>query len=691
MSGKLNTAGQDKTERGRNGRATNAAPPRVLQPAEGSDTMAAWERFLTGDPHAAMPVGNYVVSSWLRSKAHGIDPTGRAAPLAVRGDAISRLREQHWPLISAAQDIFHRTAEMLVGARSIMLLTNADGVVLEIVGDRITLEQGERINLTRGGDWREEQVGTNGIGTALATARPAQVHAAEHYCEGIKAWTCAAAPVFDPTTGAILGVVDISGPPNTYQRTNLNLAVATAREIEAVLAERDMRERARLFEACLQRLSGADVGGLIAIDRRGTLLHATGRVAMPVGLGQRIPGLHDRIAVADWAKLLPQEWKPEWFDPVRVDGEAIGALLVVPAPKPRGTAAAATCASESDPGRMGFAAIIGESPPMQALIARARTIAARQVPVLIEGETGTGKELLARALHGERDAATPFVVFNCGAVTKDLVAAELFGHVRGAFTGATDEGRAGRFELAHGGVLCLDEIGEMPLDVQPFLLRALEEGVIYRVGDTRPRQVDVRLVSMTNRRLQDDVASGRFRRDLFYRIGVTRLHIPPLRERGADIVLLADHFVRKLAAKHGIPPRGFDEAARAALMRHDWPGNARELRNLVESLLLMTEAPEITAEHVAAVLTVDPPAPSAAATALSTTPGTPPGTPPWTPPGMPPGTPPGTPPATLEVTERAAITRALADTGHNVAEAARLLGISRSTLYRKAQRYGLPM
>jgi len=653
----------------RGGKHGNAGPsmalPCVIRRAEGSDTMEAWERFLTGGAQAVMPGGNFVVSSWMRSRAHGIDPTGRAAPIAAHGGAVETLRERNRLLISAAQDIFARIAELLTGARSIMVLTDPNGVVLQVVGDRTTRAEGEAIHLVQGGHWHEDRIGTNGIGTAIATQRPSQVHAAEHFCEGIKSWTCAACPIFEPGTGSILGVLDISGPPTTYQRTNLTLAVATARQIETALTERAARERLYLVEACMERLSSHDVGGLVALDRSGRLVHAAGRVRPPVRIGERLPGLSGCLAVEDWAKLLPQEWRSEWFNPVAVDGETIGAMLVLPEQARRGPARRdpGERGSEADPDRASFARIVGQSRAMLATIERARFLVNKQVPVLIEGETGVGKELLARAIHGEGDARKPFVVFNCGATTRELVAAELFGHVRGAFTGATAEGRPGRFELAHGGILCLDEIGEMPLEVQPFLLRALEEGVIYRLGDSQPRRVEVRLVAMTNRNLLDEVAAGRFRRDLYYRIGVTKLRIPPLRERAEDVLLLAEHFNRTLAQRHGVPALRCSPEVQAVLLRHDWPGNARELRNLVESLLLMTNSGEIGLETLESFLTVDMraalPGPVLHA------------------------------PATLQSTERDAITSAIATAHGNFVAAARTLGISRSTLYRKAERYGL--
>ena len=668
-------ADQNPTIRRRDGSNAAAAlvPARrlnVLRRAEGSDTMEAWERFLTGGAQEVMPGGNFVVSSWMRSRAHGIDPTGRAAPLVAQGDAVAMLRDRNRLLLSAAQDIFGRTAELLTGARSIMLLTDPNGVVLQVVGDHSTLAEGESIHLMQGGHWHEDRIGTNGIGTAIATSRPAQVHAAEHFCEGIKSWTCAACPIFEPGTGTIIGVLDISGPPTTYQRTNLALAVATARQIETVLTERAARERLYLVEACLERLSARDVDGLVALDRSGRLVHATGRVQAPVRLGERLPGLHERMEVEDWAKLLPREWRAEWFSPIAVGGETIGAMLVVPDRKTRSTPSRAGTerCSESDPDRSSFDSIVGQSGVMLGTIERARFLVDKQVPVLVEGETGVGKELLARAIHGEGDPRKPFVVFNCGAVTRDLVAGELFGHVRGAFTGATTEGRPGRFELAHGGILCLDEIGELPLEMQPFLLRALEEGVIYRLGDTQPRRVEVRLLAMTNRDLLQDVSAGRFRRDLYYRIGVTKLRIPPLRERGSDILLLAEHFNRVLAQRHGVPARRFAPEVQDALLNHDWPGNARELRNLVESVLLMTAPGEIGLDDLAPFFAIEAPTTPQAGPAPISRPPT---------------------QATLESTERDAIVGAITSARGNFVAAARALGISRSTLYRKAERYGL--
>ena len=644
--------------------------PRIIGGAEGTDTMLAWERFLTGGPDAMRPTGHYVVSSWQRSLLHGVDPAGRAARLAVSGDHLHALHKRHRDLLLAASGVFAEVEQLLAGSRCIMLLTNAHGVVLEAVGDMQTLEEGKEINLTHGGDWREAVVGTNGIGTTLATGRPAHVHGAEHFCEGIKRWTCAGAPIFEPGTQEILGVVDISGPPFTYQRNNLTLAVTAARQIETALAEHAGKERMRLLEVCLQRISASDAAGLIALDRIGRLVHATGRTPGNLGVGERAPGLDRDVPIEEWAGRLPEGWRPEWLNAVSLDGRPIGAVLVVPdkarsvvGRAPRGPPQRPVRGSENDPGRSSFDHVIGRSAAATALIKHAGQLVGRQVPLLIEGETGVGKELLARAIHDDADDRRPFIAFNCGAVSKELVASELFGHVPGAFTGATREGRPGRFELADQGTLCLDEIGEMPLDLQPVLLRVLEEGIVYRVGDTRPRRVNARLISITNRDLRAEVEAGRFRRDLYYRISVTSITVPPLRERPDDIEPLVVHFNRLLSTRHHVPLLRFAPGVMAALRSLPWPGNVRELRNLVERLLLTGGDAEVTLDDVMLTLTGVRPAQAKAVA-------------------------PHAPPASLDDAERDAILHALRHERGNLAAAARRLGVSRSTIYRKIGRYG---
>ena len=650
----------------------------ALEPPAARQVMEAWEHFVTGETLTAGLVPKFVLSSWQRSLRSGVAPSSRLAPLAARGDALEQLRRRNHDLLWAAQGLFVTSAHLLAHSGSILLLTDPNGVILEVAGDMRTLESAQGVHLVVGGHWHESVVGTNGIGTALAMRMPAQVHAEEHFCAGIKRWTCAAAPVFMPGTEQILGVVDISGPPSTYQLSNLALAVTAARQIEAVLAERASREHSHLLEACLKLSARGDAAGMMVLDRSARLIHTSGSLpGAELPLGSCMPGLEPGRHAEEWARRLPEGLRPEWLHPVHSEGKSIGALLMVPK-RPRGVPAAAPLAraagayrvaagpgngSEIDRSRSGFESLVGHSQALRSAIDKARQLSGARVAVLIQGETGVGKELFARAIHGDEGRSGPFVTFNCGATTKELIGSELFGHVRGAYTGATNEGRAGRFELAHGGTLCLDEIGELPLELQPVLLRALEEGVVYRLGEAKPRRVDVRLLAMTNRDLLAEVEAGRFRRDLYYRIGVTRIRVPPLREREPDIELLTEHFNHRLAERHGLGCRRFGPDVMARLRAYPWPGNVRELRNMVESLLLTSTEPVVRADELPEeVLGASGGKAATAAPALATS---------------------------LEESERQAIVRVVQNMRGNMAQAARALGISRSTLYRKVERYHL--
>jgi two-component system response regulator HydG len=237
----------------------------------------------------------------------------------------------------------------------------------------------------------------------------------------------------------------------------------------------------------------------------------------------------------------------------------------------------------------GFDAIVGQSPALRRTIEQGMRVAQHpDVTVLIGGETGTGKELLARALHyhGPR-AAAPFVEINCAAIPGSLLESELFGHEKGAFTGAISM-KPGLMELAHGGTVFLDEIGHLPLDLQPKLLRALEGREIRRVGGQQSRKVDVRVIGATHVNLRAAVGRGEFREDLFYRLNVVQLVLPPLRERGDDVELLAETFATRLARQYGVPVPQIDPEVRAALRAHSWPGNVRELRNAIERALVLS-------------------------------------------------------------------------------------------------------
>jgi DNA-binding NtrC family response regulator len=298
--------------------------------------------------------------------------------------------------------------------------------------------------------------------------------------------------------------------------------------------------------------------------------------------------------------------------------------------------------------------LIGQSEAMRRVKEQIETVAPVDTTVLIEGESGTGKELVARAIHRLSPRRyNPMVVVHCGALTETLIESELFGHEKGAFTGAQYR-KKGKFEAAMGGTIFLDEIADISLKTQTDLLRVLQEREIVRVGGTQPIKVDFRVIAATNRNLAELVKEGRFRSDLYYRLNVFTIHLPPLRERHGDVPLLAQYFLEKFSRQMNRKFTGFDRAAMEALVSYHWPGNVRELENVIERAVVVGREPLIRASDLAIVRSAETPED-----------------------------------LTLEAVERKHILRVLEDFGWNQTQAAKALGIDRVTLYHKIRRYGL--
>jgi transcriptional regulator with GAF, ATPase, and Fis domain len=237
-----------------------------------------------------------------------------------------------------------------------------------------------------------------------------------------------------------------------------------------------------------------------------------------------------------------------------------------------------------------FGEIVGTSPPMQQVFRKVEKIAATDISVLITGETGTGKELIAREIHNRSPRhGKAFVTINCGAIPENLLESELFGHVKGAFTGAVAN-KQGKFQAADGGTLFLDEIGEMPIELQVKILRALQERVVYRVGDTRPETCDIRILAATNRDLDKEIAGGRFREDLYYRLNVVNLELPPLRQRGEDVLVVARYLLSRFSREYDVKVKGLSPNAAVAIRKHSWPGNIRELENRIKKAIVLCES-----------------------------------------------------------------------------------------------------
>ncbi len=252
-----------------------------------------------------------------------------------------------------------------------------------------------------------------------------------------------------------------------------------------------------------------------------------------------------------------------------------------------------------------FGEVIGKSPALLKVLDTAKKIAKRDIPVTILGESGTGKELVAKAIHLHSPRKNqPFVAINCGALPESLLESELFGHRKGAFTGA-DKEKKGLFEMANRGTLLLDEVGNLPMNVQKVLLRFLQEKEFYRVGDSSPTYVDVRVLAATNANLQQEIEDGQFREDLYYRLAVVPLHLPPLRQRRTDIPLLAAHFIEDMNTRFGTQVKGFSAEAYEVLIGYDWPGNVRELKNVIEATLAIESGSLISVEGLSRLMDVD--------------------------------------------------------------------------------------
>jgi DNA-binding NtrC family response regulator len=317
-----------------------------------------------------------------------------------------------------------------------------------------------------------------------------------------------------------------------------------------------------------------------------------------------------------------------------------------------------------------FGAVLGESPAMRAVLEQARQIATLEEtpPVLVIGETGTGKGLVARTIHaGSSRASKPFIEVNCTALPATLMEAELFGHERGAFTDAK-ESRMGLFEAAEGGFLFLDEVGDVELSLQGKLLKAVEERTVRRVGGIRDRKIDVRILAATNRDLERESQRERFRRDLYFRLAVILLRLPPLRDRGEDMLTLAQHFLRRFSAKYGKQAERLDPRARDLLLSYPWPGNVRELSHVIERAVLWSKGPILDVEHLA--LEVPPDRVETVTDAA---------------------VPPTNRPAGMELEhwERSLIEQALRESAGNQTRAAQRLGISRDTLRYRLKKYGI--
>lgn len=628
----------------------------------------ARERLLSVGTLPDESVRSVIKASWQRCVFEEVNPLVAKGFIDLKGYPLDGILEDHPELIYASETIMRDAHDLLAESGTMMHLVAPSGVILLSQGDPKTLDLAHQYQLVPGANWNERIAGTNAIGTALNIGSPVQVHAYEHFCENINSWTCSAAVIRDPFEDKILGAVNISGLTNTLHDYCLALAVSGAHRIEGQLAHQLLSKRELLLGETLDRFAGPGNDGRLLLDLEGRLVRSNsqaGRVLAARGIGFDLTPYHPILSLngdrlTNKAQSVLAQLQREWVKPVLHLGTTIGYFAVIPFPLPRNSLTPArNCDRQADAGDTGFVRLVGQSPRFVKAIQQAERLAKAPIPVLLQGETGVGKELFANAMHevgAHRDGA--FIALNCGGLSRDLLAGELFGYVEGAFTGARRGGMTGKIEAANGGTLFLEEIGEMPLDLQPLFLRVLQELEICRVGETRPRKVDFRLIAATNLDLAEEVAAGRFRMDLYYRISSMTLTIPALRQRQGDVTLLADHIIAGLVKQHGGNPKHLSPALREALNEQLWPGNIRELSNLVTAAFFLTDGDELTPADLPLAL------PASATVAEG-----------------------GHNP--LDLAEKAVIAQVIHEQGGNLTRTAKALNIAKSTLYIKLKKYGL--
>jgi transcriptional regulator of acetoin/glycerol metabolism len=578
--------------------------------------------------------------SWSRSTQAGVSPRMSAAPLVLDEDGLFAARARcDW--LAVAESVLSPQLEVVQGSGHVLTLFDAAGHMLVAAGDPFVLEQLDDIHFIPGADWSEASAGTNGPGTALATGNAVHVVGSEHFCAAWHPWHCAAVPLHGPA-GDVIGALDVSGPTQRADPRILQLARTLGVTVEQALLARSYRRQTLVLARYAELSARYPLDVLLCLDGDGRVLQANG-AARARGLPARVRLPPGATGVAVAPPMAP------WLEgasvyPVQDEGARVGACLVVREAKKSLRRSAPASIAQS---RYRFEDVVGSG--LRATVALARSAATTHMPVLLLGESGVGKELLAQAIHAEsprRDG--PFIAVNCAALARDLVESELFGYVGGAFSGARSEGALGRFEAAHGGTLFLDEVGDLPLPAQATLLRALQEKVVTPVGSVETRAVDVRVVSATNRKLEDAVKAGTFRLDLLHRLNVIAVEVPSLRHRMGDLTELVDHLASSIEAETGLKVQ-VPVPVRAALERHSWPGNVRELENVLRRLAVLGRDRPVTVEDLP--FHVGPPQAGADAQVQRL----------------------------LDVIHSA----------RNMAEAAARLGVNRSTLYRQLERLGL--
>lgn len=656
-----------------------------------NDVFTAWDQFVRSGSPGGLDVRPEILESWQRCYEGGVNPYDGTSHNLLGDAELKKLLEDKKNLLAVARPLMNKLYQFVKGSGYLVMLTDEHSYILEALGDPEVIHEGSPINFIPGARWAEEDVGTNAIGTCAVEKKPMQVTGSEHYCQLHHPWTCSGAPIMDEA-GEVIGILDMSGPTNISHTHTLGMVVAAVQSIMSQMKILRKNRELTITNNSLTSIFTSISEGVLIIDRKGRIrnINPIAQTILKTSL-QDVQGteiqefLHFESPVFD--KLVKEG--QDFYDieiradrkqrkvhflgsgrPIRDDQGNVrgGVVLLKPIEKVQSLVNRFSGAQAG----FYFQDVIGDSSCIRRTIGDAMKAAGTESSVLLEGESGTGKEILAQAIHNSsvrRDG--PFIAVNCGAIPRELIASELFGYVEGAFTGARRGGRPGKFELAEGGTLFLDEIGDMPLEQQVTLLRVLQEKQISRIGDTQYIDIDVRIVCATNKNLLNEVRRGTFRQDLYYRLNVISINIPPLRERREDIPLLFRYFLRQYS-KNPIEYILHPDLVQY-LIEYDWPGNVRELQNVVERMVNLSDSPNLTIEHLPAEIKHEDSRLDSADTdgfeSLSELR--------------------SYNKQSARDRERDEIIRTLNQCGGNITEAARIMGVNRSTIYRKIKAYAI--
>jgi sigma-54 dependent transcriptional regulator, acetoin dehydrogenase operon transcriptional activator AcoR len=618
-----------------------------------------------------------IQASHERARTYGVNPM-KLNPFDqphLSMEALRDRREENRDFLAAASLYIQEIQRSMEISGFISAIVDSEGYVLRCTGEIDLVKYYNKILGTR---WTERDIGTSAISMALRHKKPMQITAKEHYCRQSQNNTCSAAPVFGGTE-EFIGVIAVSGRADKVHPHTLGMVTTAARAIENHLrisqASKELVLKNDFMEAVLESIDS----GVMAVDKNGRVIQINEQgkqILKHAGniLDQHLSSING--ARQDWLDVVATGlgyMDREVF--IRTNRGNIQLMVTAKAildafGMPEGVIFVFNEINRirrlvnqmaGSQASFTFEDIVGESPAIKEAKRLGVIASAGRSSVLLYGETGTGKELFAQSIHNRSPRKNhPFMAINCGAIPRELLESELFGYAEGAFTGAKSGGRPGKLELADGGTVFLDEVCDMPGDMQVKLLRALQSGEVFRIGQSSPISVEIRIIAASQYDLREQVARGRFRKDLFYRLDVLPVDIPPLRERGADVLLLAGHFLDRWAEIMGKTRMTFSPAAKDTLVRHNWPGNVRELQNLVERAVNLADGNVIEPAHFGTPVPEQEPAPAKHPSRNR-----------------------------LEAAERKIIMETLEETGRNVARTAALLGITRVTLYKRLKKYGL--